>query len=205
LYLAAAGVGRLLLIDDDVIETSNLPRQIAYTEADVGRPKVAALAREVLARSGGIQVETRIERVSETDDVWFDEADLVLDASDSQATRLILEDATRSRSKPWIMGAAIQMTGQWIAFSDSRSEGCYHCLNPALAPAESGGCARLGVLGPVVGSIALMQASQALMALAGNEIPWGQLQLFDFRSGEQSRLTLSPSARCRICGDRGLS
>ena len=200
MYLAAAGVGRLRLIDDDRVEASNLPRQIAFSEANVGEPKAIALAARIQAMNGAVAatpVECRVEAGNAAAAVAG--CSLVIDATDSHATRCVIEDATREQRIPWVMGAAIQMSGQWMAFSPDRAEGCYHCLAPETAEVEAGGCARLGVVGPVVGAVAMMQATTALMLLVGESISWGRLSLYDFRRGEQQSLRLGPRVGCPAC------
>jgi molybdopterin/thiamine biosynthesis adenylyltransferase len=200
LYLAAAGVGRLRLVDDDHIELSNLPRQVAFTEADVGLQKAEVLAARARAMNTDIRVESvSVKAVSDNALALFKGATLVIDATDSHAARCVIEDATRVHAIPWIMGAAIQMSGQWMAFGPQRAEGCYHCLAPQAAEAEAGGCARLGVMGPVVGAVAMMQANTALMLLAGESVAWGRLSIYDFRRSEQQSLALKPRAGCAAC------
>lgn len=201
MYLAAAGVGKLRLIDDDCVEASNLPRQIAFTEADVGEPKARALANRVQAMNSAVAAVSVEHRVgAENAAAIFAGCSLVIDATDSHAARCVIEDATRAQGTPWVMGAAIQMSGQWMAFSPDRAEGCYHCLAPEAAESEAGGCARLGVVGPVVGAVAMMQATMALMLLVGESVAWGQLSLYDFRRGEQQSLRLGLRAGCAACG-----
>ena len=197
LYLAAAGVGRITLYDDDTVEWSNLPRQVAFVEADVGQTKAWVLADRLRAMNSGIDVRAVPQRFDEQ--VSLEGIDLVLDASDSRQTRLAIEDSTRAAVIPWVMGSAEQMSGQWLAFDAMRDSGCYRCLAPVEGDSDSGGCARLGVLGPVVGIVALMQATQALRLLVGDDLPWGRLMIYDFRTQEQQQLLLRPRAGCSAC------
>lgn len=200
MYLAAAGVGQLRLIDNDRIELSNLPRQIAFTEDDVGHFKATQLAERLRAMNREVQVSAMTHRLSVNNAAeLLAGATLVIDASDSRETRVVIEDATRVASQPWLMGAAIQWSGQWIAFSANRREGCYRCLAPSKDDVAAGGCARLGVIGPVVGATAMMQATAAINYLSGGDTSWGQLYLYDFRRGEQQILALHPRANCPAC------
>lgn len=197
MYLAAAGVGRVTLYDDDNIEWSNLPRQIAFLQSDVGGAKALVLADRLRAMNSGIEVVAVNARFTAA--ASLEGVDLVLDASDSRQSRLAIEDATRAAGLPWLMASAVQMSGQWLAFDPERQAGCYRCLAPVEAASDSGGCARLGVMGPVVGAIAMMQANQALRLLAGEALPWGQLSVYDFRTQTQQQLMLSPRADCSAC------
>ncbi len=197
MYLAAAGVGRITLCDNDTVELSNLPRQVAFVETDLGEAKARVLADRLRAMNSGIDVQAVTERFDGHSPL--EGVDLVLDASDSRQTRLTIEDSTRAARIPWVMGAAVQMSGQWLAFDAQRETGCYRCLAPEQGESDSGGCARLGVLGPVVGVVALMQATLALQFLAGQSLAWGRMTVYDFRTQEQRQLLLTPRKNCSGC------
>ena len=201
LYLAAAGVGHIRLVDDDHVELSNLPRQIAFNEADVGELKVIRLAEQLRQRNGQITVDAIVGRFDfDTGTALLEGIDIVLDATDSQSARRNIDQLTYQQGLPWIMGAAVQMSGMWLPFSARRSEGCYHCLAPSLATNVRGGCDTLGILGPVVGSIALMQAFAVLAVITGcAPVRWGQLHLSDMRSGELQHLQLGRREHCSCC------
>lgn len=200
-YLAAAGIGHLALVDADRIELSNLPRQIAYTEDDVGRFKAEVLAE----RLGRMNSAVRVTHYP----ISFDElsgaslvtaVDAVVDGTDNHATRLLIDHFTAQKALPWFMGAAVQMAGQNIAFTGSREEGCYHCLAPQQTTEEAGGCATLGILGPVVATVALRQVLDVLGALTGvAEVPWGMLRQYDFRADTRASLPLPKRAGCGVC------
>lgn len=201
LYLAGAGVGRLRLVDDDVIELSNLPRQVAYTEADVGRPKVDVLADRLYAMNGTIQVEAVNARFDDAiADHCLSNIDVVVDASDNRDTRCVIDRCTAQGQQPWVMGAAVQMSGQNLIFSATRNEGCYHCLSPENDAGNSGSCRDLGILGPVVGAVALTQALDVIKILSGvGSVPWGVLRVHDFRTDEGYRLNIARRANCPVC------
>lgn len=200
LYLAGAGVGHIRLMDDDVVELSNLPRQIAYTNADIGRPKAEALAERLRAMNDGVTVSSEVRRFDAVSGpAALAGVDLVIDASDSRESRLHIDQLTAARGLPWIMASAIQMSGQIVAFAPDRRGGCYHCLSPDNA-GVTGTCRDLGVLGPVVGAIGVAQAVDALRyLLAMGDMPWAELRLHDFRSGEQHTLELTPRTGCPVC------
>jgi len=203
-YLAGAGVGRLLLVDPDIVEISNLPRQIAYTEADLGLAKSEVLARRLLAMNSSLRVEYKVTCFDETTGPeLLAGVDAVLDGTDSHATRQLLDRLTAAAGLPWFMGAAVQMAGQSIAFSGQRAEGCYHCLAPAASAEWGGGCAALGILGPVVGMVALQQTLDLINALShAAPVPWGVLRQFDFRTGDRMALTLQRRPGCELCCDK---
>ena len=201
LYLAAAGVGRLCLVDDDRVELSNLPRQIAFDEADVGALKVTQLADQLRRRNSQITVEAFAQRFdAKTAVKLLAGIDIVLDASDSQLTRRAIDAFTYKQSIPWVMGTAVQMSGMWLPFSGGREEGCYHCLAPSIVEQQQGGCENLGILGPVVGSVALSQAF-TIMSIITDCAPvrWGQMHLSDMRNGDQQHILLDRRSNCECC------
>ncbi|EED36664.1 uba/thif-type NAD/fad binding protein [Luminiphilus syltensis NOR5-1B] len=202
LYLAGAGVQTLRLVDDDCVELSNLARQIAFTEADIDQPKVGALQARLQALNSEVTVDAYFARfTSDNAQQMLADIDLVIDASDSRGTRSLIDLSTRERQIPWIMGAAVQMSGMWAAFSPGRSEGCYHCLMPDSVSGQPADCATLGILGPVVAMVASAQSALALKYLADPEsIAWGRLSLLDMRSEEVQRLNLQRNPQCPYCG-----
>ena len=201
MYLAAAGVGRLVLVDDDEVELSNLPRQVAFVEADVGELKALVLAARLKAMNSDICIEAIVTRFTEEVAInTLQDLSAVVDATDNRNARLLIDRTTAARKLPWFMGAAVQMSGQNIAFSSERQEGCYHCLSPDGVVNKPASCRELGILGPVVGSVALTQALDVLGFLTGcSEVPWGVLRLCDFRRGENHHLMLNRRKNCIIC------
>ena len=201
MYLGAAGVGQLTLVDPDVVELSNLPRQVAFTEEDIGKPKAEALAARLCAMNSALTCSPKVG--------WFsDESaeDLlggvggVIDGTDNHLGRQSIDRQTAARGIPWFMGGAVQMAGQNVAFSADRGEGCYHCLAPQAVDTEANPCATLGILGPVVGSVALQQAMDVLAWLtAVSAVPWGVLRQKDFRSGEVANLAIDKRIACPVC------
>ena len=201
LYLAAAGVGYIRLIDDDVVDVSNLPRQVAFTEAHIGKIKAEVLAEAMTQRCSALTVDVCGQRLTAANaKSLLAQIDVVIDATDNREARLIIDVETAASRVPWVMGAALQMSGQNMIFDGERQYGCYHCLYPEPGDGQ-GACSELGVLGPVVGVIALNQVLDTIKLLTGcGSLPWGVLRLVDFREDEQQRLQLSPRLDCTLCG-----
>ncbi len=197
LGLAGAGVGHLVLVDDDQIELSNLHRQIAFTEADVGQAKVTVLAQAVAARSS-TSITHVVERASEHNlSELVAEADLVIDGSDNFSTRFAVSDACVRYRKALVSGAVSGFSGQLLAQSAS-GRPCYRCLfeeEPDHAPR----CDTEGVLPGAVLAVAGMMVQWSLLALMGRpEVPYGQLLQGDLVSGvwRSIRLPQRPDCHC---------
>ncbi len=201
LYLAAAGVGTLRLVDDDCVALSNLPRQIAYPESALGSSKVIALKSEIAARNSSVIVDAVVTRFDDSSaDQLLGGIDVVVDASDSWDTRSAIDRHTARLGLPWVMGGAVQMSGQNMVFDAQRKYGCYHCLAPEPDNAL-GSCAQLGILGPVVGAVAMTQTLDTLKLLTGCATPaFGVLRVRDFRVDDAAELALSHRADCPVCG-----
>lgn len=200
MYLAAAGVGQLLLVDFDAVELSNLQRQIAHTTLDIGRNKADSAADTVHALNPDVQVETitgRLEGAALAAQVA--RADVVLDCSDNFATRFALNAACVTAATPLVSGAAIRMEGQVAVFANTGSGPCYRCLyrdEEELAQT----CSQTGVLAPVVGIIGAIQALEALKVLLriGTTLD-GHLLLFDALHMDWRTLTLHRDPACPVC------
>lgn len=203
LYLAAAGVGELLLADYDDVDLSNLQRQIAHRVVDIGRPKVES-ARAAIA---DINPDTRTVCLNEklSGEALFEavaKVDLVIDASDNFATRFDINRACVRAGKPLVSGAAIGAEGQVIVFDAGRSDSpCYRCLYSDESGAESGSCSENGVLAPLVGVIGAFQALEAVKLLARyGEVKPGQLMLFDAGQMQWRSFTVPRDPGCPVCG-----
>ena len=202
LYLAAAGVGRITLVDDDHVDLTNLQRQIAHTTARVGQPKVVSAAEAMHAINPDIIIATHALRA---DDAMLATlvaaADAVVDCSDNFATRHAVNRACVAHAKPLVAGAAIRFDGQ-LSVYDTRdaSSPCYACVFPADADFEETRCAVLGAFGPVVGTIGTLQASEALKLLAGiSPSMAGRLLMFDGRATRFDNLQLARDPACPVC------
>ena len=204
MYLAAAGVGKLILSDYDVVEDSNLQRQIIHTQRAIGEHKVDSAKSMLAALNPGCNVEA-IHYQLDDDELRevIERADIVLDCSDNFPTRFDVNRVCVETATPLVSGAAIRLEGQIMSYQPGVDGPCYQCLySKVYENAET--CALEGVLGPVVGVIGTMQALQALMILAGlGENLIGSLLLFDAAAMEWQRVRLPRNPRCPACGTAG--
>jgi molybdopterin/thiamine biosynthesis adenylyltransferase len=205
LYLAAAGVGHITLVDDDTVDLTNLQRQIAHTTARVGQSKVASAAEAMRAIDPGIQLTLHAVRA---DAALLSQlvaaADVVIDCCDNFATRHAVNAACVAHGKPLVAGAAIRFDGQLSVYDlrDPMSP-CYACVFPPDAAFEETRCAVLGVFGPVVGTIGTLQAHEALKLLAGiAPSVAGQLLMFDGRRTAFDSLKVARDPHCSVCALR---
>lgn len=204
-YLAAAGVGHLRLVDDDVVDRSNLQRQILHTEASVGQPKVASARERLLALNPHLDVEAvQARAASENIDALLANVDVVLDGSDNFPLRYLLNDACIKHALPLVYGAVERFTGQVSVFDAGRQRGqapCYRCLFPEPPPAEfAPNCAEAGVLGVLPGMVGLLQATEVLKLLLGIGEPLvGRLLSFDALGMRFREVRLRPDPGCPLC------
>ena len=202
-YLAAAGVGELQLADGDVVELSNLHRQLLFAESDIGRRKVEA-GRAALI---GINSDTRLicldQRLTgESLRAAINGVDLVVDATDNFSSRFEINDSCYALRKMLVSAAAVDAVGQLAVFDFRRAQGpCYRCLY-AESNSHSGGCDQQGIIPPVVGLIGVYQALETIRLLTGFGTASGnRLMVFDGRSGEWRKLTLNIDPKCPICSE----
>lgn len=205
LYLAAAGVGQLTLIDGDRVERSNLHRQVLHRDASIGEAKVDSGRTQLLALNPQIAVRAIAEPLS-VDNIerLLAQQDLVVDGADNFATRFLLNDAALRARVPWVYGAVHRYEGQVSVFDPRRDDApCYRCLFPAPPPPEAApNCAEAGVLGAVPGVIGLLQATEALKLLLGLGAPLtGRLLCADLRQSTFRELKLRRDPNCPGCGD----
>lgn len=202
MYLAAAGVGHLVLVDDDAVDFSNLQRQIAHTEATIDQPKVASAAATISGINSDIQVtclQQRLEGEAMLQQVT--NATVIVDCTDNQGTRAGLNAACWQAKVPLVSGAAIRFEGQLSVF-DSRQDGspCYACLYSTVGDMDAT-CVANGVVSPVVGVIGAMQALETIKLIAGiGESPVGKLMMFDGLAAQWRSFGLSKLPGCQVCG-----
>ncbi|GHU14943.1 adenylyltransferase [Betaproteobacteria bacterium] len=202
LYLASAGVGALTLADDDVVELSNLQRQIAHSEARIGESKAASAATALAALNPGIQVIPLHQRLAgEALEARVAAADLVLDCSDNFATRYAINRACVRQRKALVSGAAIRFGGQVSVYDLSRPQSpCYHCLFPDGQDVEDLRCAVTGVFAPLTGVVGSLQAAEALKLLAGIGTPLtGRLLLIDALTQTFRTISFGKDPACPVC------
>jgi len=202
MYLAAAGVGKLTLVDDDTVELSNLQRQLAHAETDLGANKVDSAAATLSAINSDVEVIALNRRVGAAElGELVSSADVVLDATDNVETRFAINRACLAAKVPLVSGAAIRLEGQVAVFDSRQSDSpCYECLYKG---GEGGDltCADNGVFAPVVGIIGSMQALEALKLIAqfGDTLV-GRLLLFDASSMQWREMKLPRDPNCVACG-----
>ena len=202
LYLGAAGVGHITLVDDDVIELANLQRQIAFETAQIGESKAETLAARVRSINPAVSISV-VDRRLERDDFAREVAgaSLALDCSDNFATRFALNRACVAAGVPLISGAAIRGEGQ-VSVYDSRNpeSPCYHCLYPEQGN-EDLTCSEAGVIAPLVGMIGSVQAMEAIKVISGVGKPLvGRLLILDAWEMQWREMKLSKDPDCPVCG-----
>ncbi len=204
-YLAAAGVGTIRLADDDVIDRSNLQRQILHTDARIGVGKVESAAATLSALNPRVVIEAVAERITSGNvERLLDGVDVVIDGADNFPARYLLNDACVKLGKPLIYGAVHRFEGQASVFDAGRHRGtapCYRCLFPEPPPPEAApNCAEAGVLGVLPGVIGLLQATEAIKLILGIGEPLsGRLLHFDALSMRFRETRLSPDPDCAVC------
>lgn len=210
LYLAAAGVGHLTLVDFDTVELSNLQRQIIHRSADIGRPKIESARDNLLALNPDLNINTLLGPLDEPALLRaVQDADIILDCTDNFASRHAINRACVATGTPLVSAAAIRMEGQLAVF-DTRIETspCYHCLYPESDdtaennnPAET--CTQNGILAPVVGSMGTLQALETIKVLLNIGDPLrGRLMLFDAMNFDIRILKLKRDPNCTVCAHR---
>lgn len=204
LYLAASGIGKLVICDDDDVEVSNLTRQIAFRSQHISMAKVDALAQQLRELNPECHVRT-VKRRMDSDLLPLEiaMADLVLDCSDNLSTRHTVNKACFDARVPLISGAAIGWNGQVIAFDFSSikaTQGCYACMVPTDQDSEISSCTDFGIVGPVVGTIGNLQALLALQYLIGlSEFKPNRLHQFDGKNMQWNQWGLLADPCCPVC------
>lgn len=203
-YLAAAGMGTISVIDDDVVSLSNLQRQILYSESDIGTAKVDAAAAAVARLNRDVTFHGRKQRIdrSTSADI-LKGVDVVIDGCDNFATRLIVNDLCLAAKVPLVSAAIGQFHGQIGTFTGWQADApCYRCfVGDAHDPDDCDDCATQGVLGAMCGLLGSFAAMEAIRALTGfGEAQMGKLHLFDGIAPAMRSIRLPKDAGCRSCG-----
>ena len=205
MYLASAGVGNLIIADHDVVEISNLQRQIAHSTSRLGQKKAESARATMLGLNPDIVVETRTSRM-EPQALMEEVAgvDLVVDCTDNFATRHAINRACVAHKKPLVSGAAIRFDGQ-ISVFDVRdaTAPCYHCLFPEADDTEALSCSSTGVFSPLVGIIGSMQAAEAIKVIAEIGQPLkGKLLILDALDMHWHAIRVRRDPACAVCANR---
>lgn len=208
LYLAAAGVGNLCLIDDDRVERSNLQRQVLHTDARIGMGKTESARLTLSALNPGVRIETRETRLDASNaEALLRDHDLVIDGADNFPTRYLLNAVSRRLNLPLVYGAVHRFTGQVSVFDPRNSASpCYRCLFPEPPDArDAPNCSEAGVLGVLPGIIGLLQATEAIKILLqiGNPLV-GRVLCFDALAGRFHELGLPRDPDCPGCGSQAV-
>lgn len=198
LYLAAAGIGTLRLIDDDLVGLSNLQRQISFATDDVGRPKVEAGSAALTALNPHVHIEPVAERLTDDNAARLIEGcDLVIDGTDDFTARFAVNVACVAAGIPLVSGALGRWNGQVGVFT---GRPCYRCLTPE-APPDAETCARVGVVGALAGVVGSMAALEAIKLITGAGEPLtGRLLIYDGLAGSSRVARIAADPACPVCG-----
>jgi adenylyltransferase/sulfurtransferase len=191
--LARAGVGTLVLVDDDTVDRSNLHRQILFRDRDAGRLKLEAAAERL-----GAKCELRPGRLTPSTTDLLDDVDVILECSDNYATKFLAADVARLKKRPIVHGAAIRWVGTAFAVGPEGGP-CYRCLFEDIPPGAQAGCDVAGVVGPVCGIVGALQADLAIGFLTGNSRA-GTLYSLDGLRDELRTIAVAPRNQCPLCG-----
>lgn len=202
LYLAGAGVGTLVLADDDEVHLSNLQRQILFTTEDIAQAKSQVTQQRLAQLNPDITLVALQQRL--TGDALnhaITQADVVLDCTDNMATRQEINAACVANDTPLITASAVGFGGQLMVLTPPWEQGCYRCLWPDDEEPERN-CRTAGIVGPVVGVMGTLQALEAIKLLSGMATPGGELRLFDGKTSQWRSLALQRASGCPVCGGR---
>ena len=200
--LAAGGVEKLILLDPDHVEKSNLARQVLYTDRHIGERKVEVAQRSLHARFPNLDVETHGEAVSAQNiDTWLKQADVVLDGTDDPSVKFLINDRAQALGVPAVLGGIARFHGLVLGVSGQHGP-CYRCLfEEPPSPEESESCSQAGVLGPLAGMVGHLQAKRALGFLAGNTAAHtGFVTTIDGLNGRIRDIPLPQATDCITCG-----
>lgn len=201
LYLAAAGVGQLSLIDDDHVDLSNLQRQIQFGDTDIGQSKTGVMANRLKGLNPTIEITQHTTRLMpENATNLLADHDLILDGTDSFDTRFCVNKAALALATPLISGALGRWDGQVCAFTSDEKSPCYQCLVPSTPP-DAETCASVGVVGALAGLVGSMMAMEAIKILTGAGKPLlGRLWIYDGLRADSRTVKLQRDPDCPACG-----
>jgi sulfur-carrier protein adenylyltransferase/sulfurtransferase len=203
MYLAAAGIGRLGIVDFDRVDVTNLQRQILHTTADVGRPKVDSALEHLRAINPTIEIVGH-DTLLFSDNVFdvMEPYDVVIDGTDNFPVRYLVNDATQFLGKPLVYGSIYQFEGQATVFMPGQDAPCYRCLFPSPPPPGTvPSCAEGGVFGVLPGVIGAIQATEAIKLITGEGDPLiGRLLLYDALHMDFQEVKIRWDADCPVCG-----
>jgi molybdopterin/thiamine biosynthesis adenylyltransferase len=202
MYLAAAGVGTIGVIDDDVVDNSNLQRQVIHRDSDIGFPKVRSAMQAMTAQNPYVEVRPYQRRLTpEIAEGLFADYDLILDGTDNFDARYLANETCVALGKPLISGALSQWEGQVSVFAPHLGTPCYQCIFPEVpAPGLAPSCAEAGVVGPLPGVVGSMMAVEAVKLISGaGQALLGDMLIYDALWGETRKIAINPREDCPIC------
>ena len=202
-YLAAAGVGTIGVVDDDLVENANLQRQVIHRDADIGMPKVFSAQAAMEAQNPFVTVRPYHRRLeADNAEELFAEYDLILDGCDNFETRYLVNRVAAKLGKPLISGALSQWEGQLSLFDPKSGGPCYQCIFPeAPAAGLAPSCSEAGVVGPLPGVIGSMMAVEAIKRITGaGQVLQGEMLIYDALYSETRKIRLSKQSDCPACG-----
>lgn len=200
-YLTSAGVKELILADGDTLESSNLPRQVLYADTQLGLNKAAAAKAQLAAKNTDVTLTVLPDRLEgERLHQAIERANVVLDCTDNYNARQAIHRACLAAKKPLVSAAAIRWEGQLVSFLYHQNKfPCYECLYPDMSDAQLN-CSQSGVIGPVVGSLGVLQALDALKIASGcGRVEHGLLKIFDGFAGHWREMRLTKDPQCQTC------
>ena len=203
MYLAAAGVGTIGIVDFDTVDETNLHRQILYGQSDIGKKKVEVARTKIQESNPLVTVNTYPVRITTTNVLEImSDYDIIIDATDNFATRYLINDAAVLLNKPYVWGSVNRFDGQAAIFWSSLGP-CYRCLHPTPpAPGTVQNCADAGVLGVLCASIASIQVNEVIKAITGiGELQIGKLMIYEALEAEYSKIDIHKNPLCVICGE----
>jgi len=200
LYLAAAGVGHLILADFDQVELSNLQRQVIHTMDDIGKDKVVSAKETLLAINPTIKITTLTNLKADNIDEWVQKSDIVLDGTDNFDTRFKINQSCVNNKTPLVSAAVIRFEGQLSVFKGyQKNQPCYQCLYPTTGNNDEN-CVDNGILAPVAGMLGTMQALQALKVILNlGEQLVGKLMVIDALELNFRKIKINKDKSCKIC------
>ena len=205
-YLAAAGVGTIGVIDDDVVEAANLQRQVIHRDSSIGLPKARSAAEAMNAQNPYVTVKPYSRRfTAEIAAELVAEYDLILDGTDNFASRYLVNETCVAAGKPLIAAALTQWEGQISVYDPGRGTPCFACIFPKASAAHLvPSCAEAGVIGPLPGVVGSMMALEAVKLLAGaGDLLAGRMLIYDALYAQTRTITMQPRADCAVCQGRG--
>lgn len=203
MYLASSGIGHLTVIDDDVVELSNLQRQIMFKVNHLGQSKAKVAAKVLASLNNEIEIAAVTQRAQATNLApYLERADIVLDCSDNFATRYVINRLCQRFKKPLVSAAAMGFQGHVMSFDFSDpASACYECIFPERTDNPVTNCATLGVMAPLLGVMGSQQALMAIQALLGNG-EFAVLHSYDAKTLQQKRFQLVKNPHCTCCGQQ---